>query len=143
MDHIYECWKVLDAACSGEEKQFILDVSKLTNQILNEIIKLSSATKALIISTQTKMWKPYYLMSKKQQFKKECVAICVAIFWKLLEKSRLSMFLFALIHIWIHISRSIAKTNVVFVLVVQWTNFIETKVTHPMVQIQQKRLTTF
>ena len=51
MDHIHECWKVLDAAYSGEEKQFILDVSKLTNQILNEIIKLSSATKALVIST--------------------------------------------------------------------------------------------
>ena len=57
----------------------VLDVSNLGNQIPSDIIRLPTATKTLLKSTVIDV-------NKKHQFKKECVAMLVAIVQKLQER---------------------------------------------------------
>ena len=74
--------EVLDAANCSENKLAKLDVSNIANQIPSDTIRLPTATKALLKSTAGDV-------NKKHRFKKECVAMLVAIMQKLQEKSPL------------------------------------------------------
>ena len=74
--------EVLDAANCSENRLVKLDVSNIANQIPSDTIRLPTETKALLNSTAIDV-------NKKHQFKKECVAMLVAIVQKLQEKSPL------------------------------------------------------
>ena len=71
--------EVLDAANCSENELVKLDVFNLGNQIPSDIIRLPTATKTLLKSTVIDV-------NKKHQFKKECVAMLVAIVQKLQER---------------------------------------------------------
>ena len=74
--------EVLDATNCSENRLVKLDVSNIANQIPSDTIRLPTETKALLNSTAIDV-------NKKHQFKKECVAMLVAIVQKLQEKSPL------------------------------------------------------